>query len=98
LYFIFIIALFVILLIPADIKKSLQVSDTSALELKFTNGDLTAFVFIVKLVLVVLTLIPLILAWVLRKSKKKTAIIQAAFHSVDEMKTDFDKAISSLKL
>lgn len=98
LYLLFAIALYVIISIPTDISQHIKLDDSNSMDVKFTNEEVAQFITLFKFIFFILSLMPLILARVIRNARKKTQAIQASFKLVEEMKTDFDKALKDLKL
>jgi hypothetical protein len=97
LYALFVIALISIYSIPTDLTQHIRIDNSNSVDVKFTNKELAEFISFLKLVFFILSLMPLILARVIRNARKKTKAIQASFEVVEEMKTNFDKALKELK-
>ena len=97
LYALFVIALISIYSIPTDLTQHIRIDNSNSMDVKFTNKELAEFISFLKLIFFILSLMPLILARVLRNARKKTKAIQASFEVVEDMKTNFDKALKELK-
>jgi hypothetical protein len=97
LYALFVIALISIYSIPTDLTQHIRIDNSNSVDVKFTNKELAEFISFLKLVFFILSLMPLILARVIRNARKKTMAIQASFKLVEEMKGSFDKALKELK-
>lgn len=99
LYVFFLLLLFITIYIPTNpIDWNLKVDDSTQIHAELQNEEIMQIMLAFKFLLFLCSLIPLILAVVLGRNRRKGAIINEAYEEVEKMKLKFDTALKDLAL
>jgi predicted CDP-diglyceride synthetase/phosphatidate cytidylyltransferase len=98
LYALFIAAIAIVIILPTELSHQVMLSDKNSFDVRLTNKDFETLMYTIKFIFFLLSLMPLILARAIRRSRNKSIVLMEASTIADEMKKDFDKAIGNLSL
>lgn len=99
LFVLFLAILLLVIYIPLDpiqIEQALSESTTATATIH--NDDVMALMMVIKAALFTVALMPLILMVLMRRNRRKSALIHQAFEEVAQMKQKFDEAVKTLEL
>jgi hypothetical protein len=95
----FLFFLFVAIYIPTDPLQFTQaLNDTTSISGSVHNDEVTAVMMIIKGVVFIASFMPILLMLLLRRNRKKGAMLHTVSVEVDEMKKRFDKAVKEFNL
>jgi len=80
--------------LPSQIEASVHLNADITLSGGYDNEELFIFIFLIKIIMVLLAFPLLLFAILLGRNRRKNNLIRKAFDEAVQMKQSFDKAIS----
>lgn len=86
-------------MIPLDpVQFTQEISESTSVTETFHNEDLMYFMVGLKLFMFLVSLLPLVLMFLLRRNRKKSELIHNAFTEIEVMKGRFEQAVKTLNI
>jgi hypothetical protein len=98
LFLVFVAGIALAVYIPTVIESAIPVTENTTAEVGIRNKETTEAILLLKAGIVVLSLVPLAFMMVLKRNRRKGALIQEAYFEVEDMKKEFDSAVKGLRL
>jgi hypothetical protein len=98
LFLVFVAGIALAVYIPTVIESAIPVTESTTAEVGIRNKETTDAILLLKAGIVVLSLVPLAFMMVLKRNRRKGALIQEAYFEVEDMKKEFDNAVKGLRL